>query len=150
MNILYGLLLLSALTAPAVQGLPVEVWVMQRDGRILYDPNPEMIGRNVLHDPLCGPLPQLLSLARKIAAKKSDAGIYACLPQGLRTAVKKQAFWTTVGLHRTEWRLLVTHVVAEAPAMGKQRWSDVGVTAADAALQTLARDPELHQALMRR
>jgi hypothetical protein len=139
--------LLSALIAPAVQGFPVEVWVLQRDGRILYNANPEMIGRNVFRDALCGPVPQFRSLVRKIAARKSGAGVYACLPQGLKTTVKKQAFWSTVGLHRTAWRLMVTHVVAEASAMGEQRLSDVGVAAADAALRNLARDPDLHQAL---
>lgn len=140
--------LLSAIIAPAVQGLPVEAWVIQRDGRILYSPNPAMIGRNVFHDPPCGPSPQFYSLARQIAAKKSGSGIYDCRPQGRQTAVKKQAFWTTVGLHRTAWRLLVTHVMAGAPAMREPRVSAVEVAAADAALRTLARDPELHQALV--
>ena len=139
--------LLPAVIAPAVQGLPVEAWVIQRDGRILYAPNPEMIGRNVFHDSLCGPAPQFHSLAREIAAKKSGSGIYHCRPQGLQTEVKKQAFWTTVDLHRTAWRLLVTHVMVGAPAMGEPRVSAVEVAAADAALRTLARDPELHQAL---
>ena len=105
--------LLSAIIAPAVQGFPVEVWVIQRDGRILYNPDPEMIGRNVFHDPACGPSPQFHSLARKVAATKSGSGIYDCRPQGLQTAVKKHAFWTTVDLHGTAWRLLVTQVATD-------------------------------------
>jgi len=102
--------LLSAIIAPAVQGLPVEAWVIQRDGRILYSPKSEMIGRNILHEPVCGPAPQFHSLTSKITATKSGAGSYDCRPQGLQTAVKKQAFWTTVDLHRTAWRLLVIRV----------------------------------------
>src|SRR5262249_19281322 len=139
--------LLSAIIAPAVQGFPVEVWVIQRDGRILYNPDPELIGRNVFHDPACGPSPPFHSLARKIAATKAGSGIYDCRLQGHQAAVKKQAFWTTVGLHRTAWRLLVTHVMAGAHTLGEPRISAAEVTAADAALRTLARDPELHQAL---
>ncbi len=111
----------SAIIAPAVQGFPVEVWLMQKDGRILYDADPKAIGRNAIHDPLCGPSPQLSSLAKKIANKKSGTGVYKCLRQGLQAPVKKQAFWTTVGLHRTDWRLVVTRVVTGAPASGDKR-----------------------------
>lgn len=139
--------LLSTVIVPAVQGFPVEVWVMQRDGHILYAANPEMIGRNIFRDPPCGSVSQFRSLAQKIAAKTSGAGIYACPPQGLQAAMKRRAFWTTVGLHRTAWRLLVAQIVAEAPVTGKPHVSEVGVTAPDAALRNLARDPELHRAL---
>jgi len=37
---------LSTIIAPEVQGFPIDVWVMQTDGRIRYDPDVEEIGRN--------------------------------------------------------------------------------------------------------
>ena len=102
--------LLSDIIAPAVQGMPVEVWAIQRDGRILYSPTPALTGRNVFHEPVCRPARQFHSLVRQIAATKSGAGVYDCRPQDVQTAVKKQAFWTTIGLHGTAWRLLVIRV----------------------------------------
>ena len=44
--------LLATLIAPQVQGFPIDVWVMQPDGLVLYDPDVEEIGRNLFTDPL--------------------------------------------------------------------------------------------------
>src|SRR5262249_33240937 len=102
--------LLSDIIVPAVQGMPVEVWAIQRDGRILYSPTPALIGQNVFHEPVCRPARQFHALVRQVAVTKSGAGVYDCRPQDVQTAVKKHAFWTTVDLHGTAWRLLVMRV----------------------------------------
>ena len=86
-------------------------WAMQTDGLILYDPDPEEVGRNLFQDPLYKPYVQLLSLGERIASERSGSGVYEFLGPGLTDPVVKSASWATVGLHGTEWRLVVVRVI---------------------------------------
>ncbi len=89
----------------------VTVWAMQTDGLILYDQDPEEVGRNLFSDPLYKPYVQLLLLGERIASENSGAGTYEFLGPGLIDPVVKSASWATVGLHGTKWRLVVVHAV---------------------------------------
>lgn|GEM_PF-524246 len=93
--------------------LQSDVWIMQRDGRILYDPDTEEIGRMLFDDPLYKPYPQLLALGRRIASERTGSGSYEFQAMGLEEPVRKEAEWSTVGLHGTEWRLVATRVQNE-------------------------------------
>ena len=98
---------LSSIIAQAAQRSPVEAWLMQTDGRILYDREREEIGRMLFSDPLYKPFPGLLEIGRKIASDETGSGSYEFLGLGLEKPVKKTAFWTSVGIHGTRWRLVV-------------------------------------------
>jgi len=100
--------ILAAIMAPAVQGLPVDAWVMQKDGRILYDREREEIGRMLFEDPLYKPFPSLLEIGEKISSQEAGKGSYEFLGRDLEKPVKKETLWTSVGIHGTQWRLVVT------------------------------------------
>jgi len=139
--------LLAAIISPVVQGLPVDVWLMQKDGRILYDPDATEVGRMLFNDSIYESYPQLLALGTLIANEKSGTGRYEYLGRGLQKPVMKDAYWTTVGLHGTEWRFVVIHVRAgHSLSPGKDRGKPGKVSNADA-LRTLAKDPEITKAL---
>ena len=97
---------------PVIGGLPVDAWAMETEGACLYDPDPQEIGRNILEDPLYEPYPDLRRLARSMAKRSSGTGQYAYLRTGTQDEVSKLAHWTTVGLHGTEWRLVLVQVVS--------------------------------------
>ncbi len=99
---------LSSIITPALQGLPLDAWLMQKDGRILYDREHEEIGRMLFDDPLYKPFPSLLEIGRKIASQETGRGAYEFLGRGLDGPVKKETFWTSVGIQGTQWRLVVT------------------------------------------
>ena len=69
-------------------------------------------------DPLYKSFPELLSLGKIIAQKKSGSGNYEFLGRDLKRPVKKDAYWATVGVLGTEWRLVVTHNVSEESLKG--------------------------------
>jgi hypothetical protein len=138
---------LSTFIAPEVQGFPIDVWVMQTDGRILYDPDVEEIGRNLFEDPLYQPFTQLRSLGKKIAVESSGSDHYEFFGCGLIKEVKKKASWVTVGLHGTEWRLVVIQVVVGDFSAAKRGLPELGLISEDEALRRLARDPNLLQAM---
>jgi polar amino acid transport system substrate-binding protein len=90
-------------------------WVMDLDGLPLYDEDASQIGKNLFKDPLYKPFPDLLVLAeQRIVTERSGNGDYSYFEVngGNKTVVTKKCYWTTVGLHGKEWRLVITKVVA--------------------------------------
>ncbi len=87
-----------------------ETMIMQQDGYILYDTKNSQIGFNSFTDDLYQDYPELLSLARKVATDKAGLGNYTFLDESLQKQAAKRSAWTTVGLHGTEWRLIVNYI----------------------------------------
>jgi len=142
--------LLSGVATPLVQGLPLDVWAMQKDGRILYDPDEEEVGRMLFEDPIYQHFPQLTSLGMTISKEKSGSGGYEFLGPGLKKPAKKEAYWSTVGLYDTEWRLVVTHTLAEDGPDGpdaKRDLAELGMKSYEESLRALAENGELKEAL---
>lgn len=100
--------MLPAVIGPVSSNLPVDIFLMQKDGLMIYDLDTKQIGLNVFSDPLYKPFPQLRSLAKKVAAKREGIGSYLFYRDSKSKPVKKVAYWKTVALHGTEWRLVIT------------------------------------------
>lgn len=103
--------LMGKIIKPYLSGLPnVEALALQTDGRIIYDKDILQIGKMTFSDPLYQSYPDLLALAKKMVQQPSGAGTYT-FPASLGSApVKKATEWTTVSLHGTEWRLIISKV----------------------------------------
>ena len=142
--------LFASAVVPLIQGLPVDVWAMQKDGRILYDPDTEEIGLMLFSAPVYKPFPQLLSLGKRIAKEKSGSGTYEFLGKGLTKPVRKEAYWTTVSILGTDWRLVVTHLVNKENVAGRKDLASLGVKSSEEALRDLADNAELADALSKR
>ena len=140
-------LLLSDILTPVLRGMPVEAFVMQKDGMVLYDQDRDEVGRMLFTDPLYEPFPQLRAVGSIISREEAGAGSYEFKEKGTGKLVKKDAHWTTVGLHGTEWRLVVMHVRAgHSLSSGKATASQHTASYHDA-LRALAKDSELKKAL---
>lgn len=89
----------------------MEVLAIQKDGRIIYDKDFQQIGKMTFSDPLYQSYPALLALAKKITQQTSGTGIYDFSVKSGKEPVKKAAEWATIGLHGTEWRLVLSEVI---------------------------------------
>lgn len=98
---------LSGIISPVALNLPLDIFLMQTDGKMIYDVDARQIGLNVFNAPLYKPFPALIALAKKVAASKEGTGTYQFYRKGSDVPVIKQAFWTTVAFHGAEWRLVV-------------------------------------------
>lgn len=94
---------------PLVKDLPCKAWVMQKDGLIIYDADPNQIGLNIFTDELFQPFKDLVSFSRTVAMSEDGAGSYGFYAKGLedQTIVKKYAVWDTASLYGTQWRIIV-------------------------------------------
>ena len=99
--------LISSVIRSVTNDPSLYIWVIQKDGRIIYDPDPAQIGKMLFSDPLYEPFPDTVAFGRKIAEERTGSGSYNFFDLGTTKPVTKNAVWTTVGLHGTEWRLVV-------------------------------------------
>jgi hypothetical protein len=136
-------LLIGRCVNDLVAGMPVEIWAMQPDGMIIYDADPHEVGRMIFSDPLYQPFPELLQLGRRIAAEAEGSGSYSYFRAGTHDLVQKDAWWVSVTLHDTVWRLVSIHP-AKASNMAS---SGAARPFSMDALHTLAREASLVQAL---
>ncbi len=104
---------LGNLIAPLVKATPVDIWTMETGGRILYDSDTPQIGLNLFSATLYRPHTDLLRLGRRIAASPEGKGAYRFTRSPAKKVVKKNAFWRSVSLYGTEWRLVAIHVERE-------------------------------------
>jgi kynurenine formamidase len=84
-----------------------DVWLIETTGRFLYGSKKAAIGKNLFRDSRYQPFPSLRALGRRMARQTDGGGTYEFAEPG-ETPTSRQAFWTTVSLHGTAWRLLVT------------------------------------------
>jgi len=81
---------------------------MQPDGLIFNDQDKMEIGRNLFTDQLYEPFEELRVLGSEISQKESGLGEYSFFSRGMNTVVMKEFKWSWVGLHGTQWRLILT------------------------------------------
>ena len=107
---------------PIIRGVPVNIWVMQKDGIILYDRNEEEIGRNLFTDEMYKPYENLRALGQEIISSPTGRGSYTFLSDTMTEPVEKLCFWETVGLHDMQWKVVLTSLLsgAEAPKGSKE------------------------------
>ena len=139
--------LFSFIIAPVLRGMPAESFVMQPDGRILYDADKEEVGRMLFDDPMYKQFPQLLALGTLISREKKGAGSYEFKQEGSDKVVKKDAHWTTIGLYGTEWRLVVMHVRTGHALSSDENTEERSTASYQEALRALAMNVELKTAL---
>jgi len=105
--------LLAAASEPTLRGAGIALNVMQLDGLNIYDSQGDDTGKNLFTDPSFQPYTDLIALGHRMVAEESNSGSYTYVDHTTGKTVKKQAFWTSIGLHGTEWRLVSVQQVAE-------------------------------------
>jgi hypothetical protein len=105
---------------PLLEDKPCKIWVMQKDGLVVYDVDPEEIGKNIFSDPIFSPFEDLISFSKTVVSSKSGAGSYSFYINGLKDKrlAEKTAVWDTAGLYGTEWRVVAMEIdrLLERPA----------------------------------
>ncbi len=106
--------LLSMAVQEALTGKSAEVYVMDTDGLLLYDRDAAEVGRYAFSDPMYANNPELLAVAKRMAAEPQGTGSYTFAAEGSATPVRKEVAWTSVGLHGTQWRVVAANATPSA------------------------------------
>jgi len=99
--------LIRPVAEDAANGTPYTLMVIETGGHILYDPDPFEVGKETFGDALYAQFPEIDRVARHAAANRSGYDTYSFYGTGSGAVVRKETFWSTVGLHGTEWRVMV-------------------------------------------
>ncbi|OPZ44813.1 MAG: hypothetical protein BWY93_00242 [Euryarchaeota archaeon ADurb.BinA087] len=92
----------------ALEGTNYTAWAIDMSSHLIYDRDPAgLVGRDMLTDPAFADYPDLVAFMQKIVAQPDGNGTYTFTPTKGGPAVVKDAVWGTVGLHGTEWRIVV-------------------------------------------
>ena len=90
------------------KGLPVRLWVMEPEGRILHDRDASQIGRNLFTSDFYSPYIQLINMGHTIASSPSGTDLCEFLRTRTNETVQYRFFWQSVSGFGAEWRLVAT------------------------------------------
>jgi len=103
--------LVSGASEPILRGTNIAIDVVQLDGLNLYDSQGVDTGVNLFTEPRLQQYTELVALGHRMVDEESGSGSYTILSQSQGKIVKKQAYWGTVKLHDTAWRLMSSQIV---------------------------------------
>ncbi len=102
-------IMIEELSTPFVAETHYEPWIMETDGRIIFDKSFDGTGRMLFLDYRFEEMQDLLALGDKISENKNGQGEYVFIDQKKGERIVKMAVWDTITLHNTQWRLIVSY-----------------------------------------
>jgi len=85
------------------------IYALQKNSTLIYDANNEEQGKNIFTDQAYEGYTELLTFIHKVVDTKSGYGTYSYFDDlvASRPLVSKEAYWTTIGIHNADWRLVI-------------------------------------------
>lgn len=90
-----------------ISGTPYSFQVLEVGARILYDPDHGEVGKETFNETLYAEFPEIAKVARHTAENRTGYDTYSFFSTGFGRVVGKETYWSTVGLHNTEWRVMI-------------------------------------------
>lgn len=103
--------LIHPIVEGSVQGI-YTIYALQRNGTLIYDASAEQ-GKNVFTDQEYKGYPELQTFIHKVVDTQSGYGKYSYYDDlaPSRPLVNKEAYWMTIGIYNTEWRLVIARTL---------------------------------------
>jgi len=115
-------------------------WVTDQASTIVFDADPEEVGRNLLDDPLYAPQPGLRELTKATLRAPWGNGAYHLYHGGAEKLVLNQAHWNTLPFHDTAWTVVLSKVKHGDPALARRDYADLEAIKPGSGLAALAAD----------
>lgn len=105
--------LINATATQVCAGTPYVIWGSDTKGNMIYEVTASEVGTNLFTDPTISTWTALQTFGHKMVSETAGYGTYEYFNyQGTDKTVTKQAYWATVGIYSTEWRLIITNVMS--------------------------------------
>jgi hypothetical protein len=85
------------------------IYALQRNSTLIYDANSEEQGRNIFTDEAYAGYMELQTFIHQVVDTQSGYDKYSYFDDlaPSRPLVNKEAYWTTIGIYNTDWRLVI-------------------------------------------
>ncbi len=85
------------------------IYALQRNGTLIYDANSEEQGKNIFTDEAYAGYTELQTFIHQVVDTQSGYGTYSYYDDlaASRPLVNKEAYWTTIGIYNSDWRLVI-------------------------------------------
>jgi len=97
----------ESILKPLYEGTEDEIYIVQKDGIVIFDQDIEEVGRNIISDPAYTPYPGLIEAGKKIILTKEGNAEYSYLKANTNQKIFKKAYWKTVEFFSAEWKIVV-------------------------------------------
>lgn len=103
--------LIHPIVEPSIQGV-YTIYALQSNGTLIYDAGKEQ-GKNIFTDPDYQGYTELQTFIHQVVDTQSGYGKYSYYDdlQASRPLVSKEAYWTTIGIYNTDWRLVIARTL---------------------------------------
>jgi hypothetical protein len=107
-----------------MSGVPADIWVMQKDGIILYDFDELEIGRNLFTDPSYSEYSESLRTTAGIMDENEGTAVFDFRSDSLDHPASNRIYWVTIQMSGMDWKIVLvnpigTHAVhRSADALG--------------------------------
>ncbi len=103
--------LIRPIVEDSIQGIHT-IYALQRNGTLIYDDSPEQ-GKNIFTDQEYQGYPELQTFIHQVVDSQSGYGKYSYYDDlaPSRPLVNKEAYWMTIGIHNTDWRLVIARTL---------------------------------------
>ncbi len=101
--------MIEELATPYIAETMYEPWIMEPEGRIIFDKAFEGTGRMLFLDYRYEELQSLLELGDAIAGNPSGTGDYVYQDPESDQRMVRMAVWDTIRLHDARWRLIISY-----------------------------------------
>jgi len=101
--------LIHPIVKGSVQGI-YTIYALQSNGTLIYDAGIEQ-GKNIFTDEEYQGYTELQTFIHQVVDTQSGYGTYSYFDDlaPSRPLVSKEAYWTTIGIYNTDWRLVIAH-----------------------------------------
>lgn len=102
-------IMIEEIAAPYIAETVYEPWIIEPDGRIIFDKSFDGTGKMLFLDYRFEEMKTLLELGEKISNNVSGQGDYVYSAPGSDEKDVKMAIWDTIKMHNTEWRVIISY-----------------------------------------
>lgn len=101
--------MIEELVTPYIAETIYDPWIMEPEGRIIFDKAQDGTGRMLFLDYRYEEQQTLLELGDKISDNKSGQGDFIFIDPQTQSRMVKMAIWDTFSLHSAEWRIILSY-----------------------------------------
>ena len=141
-------MLIVSVARPIVKDETIDVWVAEKDGRILYDPDAEEIGLNIMDNPIYAKQPEIVEFFKLVGSRDKGQNPYEVQVEGKKSTVFVEAYWTTFKIHGAEWKIVATRALNSEPEHGMRKPMMIGLVSVENSLRKLATDESVKKAML--